>query len=289
MKKSPSSIHTSTSGRSGSPTRKARRCWASPNPFDRCSGCINVPLPPAEEAFSVYDHPRVVIYRKTADFSPEKAAQILGQFDLDRTVKLWPKQATAAPTALMLDPDVWQKQQQSGTWSELYNRNSLLNRFPLLAIAAWWLLLFVLGVLAWPLIAFAWPALADRGWGLARTLGLLIVAYLAWLAASLRVLTFARSTLLAATLILAALGVVLALKRRAELGSFLRQSWRLILVEEAVFAVVFAIFLLIRYGNGDLWHFVPGRRAPDGLCVPQRRFSRPTTFRPTTRGLPAGR
>jgi YYY domain-containing protein len=244
------------------PDQESTEALGVPNPFDRAPGCINVPLPPAEEAFSVYDHPRVALYRKTADFSPERAAQILGRFDLDRTVKLWPTQATAAPTALLLDPDVWQKQQQFGTWSELYNRNSLLNRFPLLAIAAWWLLLFLLGVIAWPLIAFAWPALADRGWGLARTLGLLIVTYLAWLAASLRVLTFARSTLLVATLILAAVGVVLALKRRAEIGSFLRQSWRLILVEEILFAVVFAIFLLIRYGNGDLWHFVLGGERP---------------------------
>ncbi len=171
------------------PDQESTQALGVPNPFDRAPGCINVPLPPAEEAFSVYDHPRVALYRKTSDFSPEKAAQILGRFNLDRTVKLWPKQATAAPTTLMLDPDVWQKQQQSSTWSELYDRNSLLNRFPLLAIAAWWLLLFSLGVIAWPLIAFAWPALADRGWGLARTLGLLIVTYLAWLAASLRVLT----------------------------------------------------------------------------------------------------
>jgi YYY domain-containing protein len=244
------------------PDQESTEALGVSNPFDRAPGCINVPLPPAEEAFSVYDHPRVAIYRKTADFSPEKAAQILGQFDLARTVKLWPTQATAAPTALMLDPDVWQQQQQSGTWSELYNRNSLLNRYPLLAIAAWWLLLLALGVIAWPLIAFAWPALVDRGWGLARTLGLLIVTYLAWLAASLRVLTFARSTLLAAMLILAAVGVVLAVKRRAELGSFLRRSWRLILVEEALFAVVFAIFLLIRYGNSDLWHFVLGGERP---------------------------
>jgi len=221
-----------------------------------------VPLPPAEEAFSVYDHPRVVILRKTANFSTEKAAQVLGKFDLSETIKYWPKQATAAPSGLMLDPDVWAKQQESGTWSELYDRNSPLNESPLLAIAVWWLLVAGLGVLAWPAMAFAWPALPDRGWGLARTLGLLIVAYLAWLAASLRILTFARSTLLAATLVLAVLGIVLAWRRHAQIGSFVRGSWRLILVEEAVFAATFVIFLLIRYGNSDLWHFILGGERP---------------------------
>ena len=244
------------------PDQESTEALGVPNPFDQLPGRIVVPLPPAEEAFSVYDHPRVVIYRKTADFSPEKVAQVLGQFDLAGTVKAWPRQVTAAPTALMLDPDVWARQQQSSTWSELYDRNSPLNRSPLLAIAAWWLLLFALGLLAWPVMAFAWPALPDRSWGLARTLGLLMVAYLAWLAASLRILTFARSTLLEATLVLAAIGITLAWKRRAELGSFLRRAWLLILVEEAVFVVVFAIFLLIRYGNSDLWHFILGGERP---------------------------
>jgi len=97
------------------PDQESTQALGIPNPFDNLPGRMAVPMPPAEEAFSVYDHPRVVIYRKTADFSPEKVARVLGQFDLSQTVKLWPKQATAAPTALMLEPDVWEKQQQSGT------------------------------------------------------------------------------------------------------------------------------------------------------------------------------
>lgn len=40
-----------------------------PDPLrPRAPGVWNVPLPPAEEAFSVYDHPRVVVLRKTAGF-----------------------------------------------------------------------------------------------------------------------------------------------------------------------------------------------------------------------------
>lgn len=244
------------------PDQESTEALGVPNPFDQLPGRINIPLPPAEEAFSVYDHPRVAIFRKTADFSPEKVAQVLGKFDLSEAIRLWPKQATAAPTALMLDQNVWAEQQQSSTWSQIYNRGSLLNQFPALAIVAVWLLVALMGALAWPIISFAWPALPDRGWGLARTLGLLVVAYLAWLAASLRVLTFARGTLLAATLSLAVVGVLLAAKRRAELASFLRQSRQLILAEEAVFAIVFVIFLLIRYGNGDLWHFYLGGERP---------------------------
>jgi YYY domain-containing protein len=245
-----------------SPDQESTQALGIPNPFDRVARRTNVPLPPAEEAFSVYDHPRVVIYRKTADFSPEKVAQILGQIDLSQTVQLLPKQATAAPTTLMLNQQDWSQQQQSGTWSQLYDRASPLNRFPVLGILATWVLLAVLGALAWPVTAFAFPTLPDRGWGLARTLGLLTVAYLAWLAASVRVLTFGRGTLIAAIGVLALAGLGLAWARRAALINFLRRSWRLVLVEEAAFALVFVIFLLIRYGNGDLWNFYYGGERP---------------------------
>ena len=41
-----------------------------------------VPLPPAEESFSVYDHPDCLIFRKTDAYSPARASSILGAIDL---------------------------------------------------------------------------------------------------------------------------------------------------------------------------------------------------------------
>lgn len=45
---------------------------------------IKVPLPPAEEAFSVYDHPRVLIFHKTPAYSRQVVEQTLGQVDLSQ-------------------------------------------------------------------------------------------------------------------------------------------------------------------------------------------------------------
>jgi hypothetical protein len=47
----------------------------------------------AEEAFTVYDHPKVLIFRKTVDYQPEHVAEVLGGVDLSQVIHLTPKTA----------------------------------------------------------------------------------------------------------------------------------------------------------------------------------------------------
>ncbi len=47
----------------------------------------------AEEAFTVYDHPKVFIFQKRADYDPLKVQALLGQVDLSRVVHLPPPQS----------------------------------------------------------------------------------------------------------------------------------------------------------------------------------------------------
>jgi hypothetical protein len=56
----------------------------------------------AEEAFTVYDHPRVFVFRKTAAYRPEVTAQILDRADLDAVVKDHADRAAGAPASLPL-------------------------------------------------------------------------------------------------------------------------------------------------------------------------------------------
>lgn len=229
----------------------------------QCQGLINVPMPPAEEAFSVYDHPRVLVFEKTSAFSVQDAMAKLGRIPLRDVLRdITPKAESAAPNGLMLKDNVWQAQQETGTWSDLFDRNSLLNQAPLIGAVVWYLLVALLGVIAFPILFAIAPGLRDRGYGVARIAGLLIVSFVVWLAASYRVMPFTRETIALTVIALAIVSGFIAWRQRAGLRSFLKDSRRVILIEEALFGAAFVWFLIVRFGNPDLWHPVMGGEKP---------------------------
>ena len=46
----------------------------------------------AEEAFTFYDHPKVLIFKKSADFDAAQVQSILSTVDLTKVVRLTPRQ-----------------------------------------------------------------------------------------------------------------------------------------------------------------------------------------------------
>ncbi len=240
------------------------------NPFDLMEpryesqrAPMEVRLPPAEESFSVYDHPRVLIFRKTEDYSRQRVEDVLGQVDLERVHHgQTPQQATGPDGMLRFDEETWEAQRAGGTWSEMFNSDSLLNRYPGLAALAWWASVSVLGWLAFPLLFVALPKLRDRGYGFSRLLGLLLVAYLTWLGASLRLLPNSRATIVGMVALMGIVGGILAWLKWDELRQFVRRRWRALLLMEGVFALLFLFWIGVRMLHPDLWHPVVGGEKP---------------------------
>jgi YYY domain-containing protein len=217
----------------------------------------------ADETFTVYDHPKVLIYQKRDDFDLARVRALFDDLELERVVRIMPRQVTAAPNNLMLDVGVWQAQRQSGSWSALFDRSDLANRYPALF---WGLALIALGLAGFPLLFPVLRRLPDGGYGLAKTAGFLLLGYLPWMAASARLLLFAPGTVVAALgLLLAAAGAAAWAQRRALLA-FVRARWRALVAGELLFWAFFVALLLIRRGNPDLWHPVMGGEKPMDLA-----------------------
>lgn len=220
----------------------------------------------AEEAFTVYDHPKVFIFQKRPDYyqNPtlrQNLAQRLRSVDLSHIVRLPPMRYGPQPANLLLPPARLAQQRQGGTWAELFDPQSALNRSQPLAVLVWYLTITLLGWISYPLLRLAVPGLDDRGYPLARITGLLLLSYLVWLGASLG-LTFTRPLITAAASLLLLGGILAAVLQRHDLRQELRQRGRTLLAIEGLALLFFLIFLLIRWGNPDLWHPWKGGEKP---------------------------
>lgn len=237
---------------------------------------IEVPYPPAEEAFSVYDHPRVLIFKKTSQYTRAGAERILTPYSLVRTVRQTAFQASDTPGGLLLDQKTLAAQRAGGTWSELFPRASLLNQSQVLAVVAWVALIEALGIAAFMLIAVTArrrassadathvPALADGGYAFGKALGLVLVSFAAWWLGSLKIAPFSPGMIWFLVVALIGGAALVGHLNRDFIFALVRGRWPVMIAGEALFLIAFIFFLLIRAGNPDLWHpFFGGEKPMD--------------------------
>jgi len=111
---------------------------------------------------------------------------------------------------------------------------------------AWYLLVFVVGWMAFPLAYRLLHSLPDRGYALSRPLGLLIWSYTFWLLASLQVLQNDLGGMVLALLVLFGLSLYVFLHQRQEIIQWLHGQARVIMVGELLFILAFAGWALTR-------------------------------------------
>jgi hypothetical protein len=218
----------------------------------------------SEEAFTVYDHPKVLIFEKTADYDAAKVREILGAVDISTAVHITPGQASRLTGNLMLSEQDAAIQQAGGTWSDLFSAESILNTRPWVAAIVWYLAITLLGLIAYPIVRLIFHGLPDRGYPFSRLTGLILTAYLTWLAGS-TFFTFSRLTIGIVIAILVLVSGFLAFRQRASLLAEFKTKKKYFLTVELVILVLFLISLAIRFGNPDLWHPWKGGEKPMDL------------------------
>ncbi|MFN8505911.1 DUF2298 domain-containing protein [Kouleothrix sp.] len=110
------------------------------------------------------------------------------------------------------------------------------------------------------------PGLPDRGFALAKTLALLLLAYAAWLLGSAHLLAFGPTSVWLCAGLLLVLGAAAGWRARRELRAFARERWATLLLAEQLFLLLWLSFVVVRALNPDLWHPARGGEKPMDLA-----------------------
>lgn len=211
----------------------------------------------AEEQFIVFDHPTVHLFVKTADYDAAHMRILLEPYLATLPQTLTPDQL--AYNGLLLTAAQRDSLEKRGTWSAYFNRDSIVNAVPWLV---WWLAMLVVGWLAWPLLWRLLAVVPDRGYLVAKSIGLLLLGYIPWLLANNGILAAGRSS---AWLAVALIGIASALvlsRTWRRFAQFIKEQRSEIILSEVIFTGVFVFFLWVRLTNPDLWHQHYGGEKP---------------------------
>ena len=236
----------------------------------------------AEEAFTVYDHTKVLIFKKSDEFDVNKVRTLLGAVDISSVVHLTPKAAGEyeAPVekSLMLSESNWEVQRAGGTWSELFDIDALKNKYPILGLLLWYITIFILGLFTYPIVRCIFPGLSDKGYPLSRAFGLLLLAYFPWLLGSLGI-AYSRLNIALVFGAIMLIGAWQGYVQRDALKKEWTENRKYYLMIEGLFLALFLVDLLIRIGNPDLWHPSKGGERPMDLSY-LHAVLKSTTFPP---------
>ena len=197
----------------------------------------------AEEAFTVYDHPKVLVFRKTSEYSLDRVTALLNDVSFANIVRVPPREASALyrrmrPSPLQIQGEASAKHPVAvspiGSWS---------------ALARWLTGLELLSLACFALLFRPLAASHDRGYGLGKLVAWAGCGSIVWLLSATGIASHTpeMTRVIAGLVVLA--GAITAWRHRLELVRFCRANRRVLLCVEAVFVVTFGVFLSIRSLN----------------------------------------
>jgi YYY domain-containing protein len=114
-------------------------------------------------------------------------------------------------------------------------------------IIIWYALITAIGIVALPIVSMVCKNLTDQGYCISKTAGILMLTYLTWMLSYQ--FSFSRSTVLMAGSILCVISLLCAMKNRPQITK------EIVIRNEALFFVVFVVFLVIRAYNPEITTF----------------------------------
>jgi len=236
-------------------------------------GSIVIDDQPADESFTVYDHPKAFIFKKTRDLSDTAWLDLLGNtwqgaihgYIGEPTLLMKLRGAASGPSLNIEEvggaeeQTTW-LQKPLAEWPALsdWRWNNLANDNPVIAVLVWLLAIQIIGVFAFSITFLLFTRLVDKGYLFAKSLGLLLISYVVWLLASLGLPANQLIVILSSLLVMGAISLGLALRHKSKIGleiyrAWWRHQWPYLLLGEVTFIAVFILFTTFRFANPDLW------------------------------------
>lgn len=110
-----------------------------------------------------------------------------------------------------------------------------MNASDFLYIFQWWIILFSLGLIFFPLTSLIFHSFFDKGYIFSKILGVLLLSYAIWLLASLKILNFSAISLLLILAIFLVVNTYLAYKKKT--SESILPNFKLFLFEELLFTI----------------------------------------------------
>ena len=112
----------------------------------------------------------------------------------------------------------------------------------------WYMVLTVMAAAMYPLIFYAGRRLPDRGWSIARPLGLLFAVLLSWWPAAVGLIPYTNGAIIAGVVVGSLVGWAVV-ARRGGFVTFLRAEWRAVLAVEGAWLLLFLGYVVFRGYN----------------------------------------
>ena len=202
----------------------------------------------AEEAFSVYDHPEVRIWKRVRDLPADELLQVLDPAAASTAIHVSPQLAKA--NGLMLFADEVAANETVGTYNDDFDTTGS----PWWHLLGWLLLIEASGVAAFVIFLPLLRRFPDAGAGASKMIGVALPAVAVFFAVTWLGIAFTRGLVAAVYAAWFVAAVVLGRRRAAELAAVWAQRRRTLVVAAALSTVTLLVFVALRGMNPDLWN-----------------------------------
>ena len=214
---------------------------ANPGTVQSKEGCASINVGKTDESFSVYDHPRAMLFKNVSRLTEQEILSLLLNTKHRETfLKEYSTQASDLPFFTT-------KETKTGQ---------------VIAVFRWMILFIILGVLGLPFVYKLFEILPAKGVFFSKHLSLLIFCVFVWLFASTKIANFSKDAIYIGGGLFLILSLTLYLLQWNRILSWLKKEAGTILISEGLFFLAFLAFLFIRLANPDLWHPYLGGEKP---------------------------